>query len=178
MSITPDLKNHALAGAEVVTVPILLRLTGSVVREIGRRIAVVTGRDVLDLIPPRINALWRNVTPTIIWANNFFSRGNQAIREIIVAPILEEIVFRGPLVLLNLSGGSLGARCTLIVTTSLLFALSHPNLNPGPALELTVAGVAYSVLTDRRGLLASIAAHSTNNIINNIIRRVYNYFFP
>lgn len=79
----------------------------------------------------------------------------------VVAPVVEEIIFRGYLypVLKKYSGAT-----AALITSSVLFSLVH--LNMGLFIPITLMGILMAKLYDKTGSLwAPIIAHATNNAI-------------
>ena len=85
---------------------------------------------------------------------------------VLVAPLCEEIVYRGLLWggLLRLGAG----RWTAFAVTTLLFALAHFEFTRTPLLLIVAVPIALARLYTGR-LLASIVAHQVNNLLPGIV---------
>lgn len=85
---------------------------------------------------------------------------------VVLAPVLEEVVFRG--ILVNRWGVKWGVR-TGIVVSSVLFGVLHPVDTAGAAVFGLVAAVLY---LQTRTLLVPIAFHAANNLVAMVLEFV------
>jgi membrane protease YdiL (CAAX protease family) len=103
--------------------------------------------------------------PTLIWIQVLDSpldRSLTYLQAALIAPIVEEVIFRGVLYpALRERWGVL----TGIALSSVLFSLMHPNL-PGGFLPLAALGASFAVAFQLRGsLLPGILMHSLHNFL-------------
>jgi membrane protease YdiL (CAAX protease family) len=103
----------------------------------------------------------QEVVRTLIGTDNPALKAVLAITAIIIAPLVEEIIFRGYLypVIKRYSGC-----CFAAITTSLLFAIVHGNL-PGLMPLFTLAVILTLVYESTGCLWVPIATHSLFNAI-------------
>ena len=110
-----------------------------------------------------------NILGSDILLNNYVVVGSDIVLTIILAPIVEELVFRG--VLLRWLGSRFNIYIAIIVT-SLIFGVLH---DTGGIFSAIIFGVCMSVLyVKTNNIFVPILAHMFNNIIAEFL--AYGYF--
>ncbi len=116
----------------------------------------------LSLVEPELVAWWLFESPPLIWWRGdpeaLLANGLNVLTLVLVAPVMEEIFFRG--FLLHRWRVAYGDR-RAVVFSSLLFAILHVDILGG-----MVFGVVLSLIAIRtRSLIGPILAHAANNTI-------------
>jgi predicted small secreted protein len=140
---------------------------------LGAQIFRHTGRSLMNSTPrPISKGIHQFFGQTLAPINQYFERRNPLVGRIIVAPVLEEMVFRGiQTLLLSYVMGPVSR----IALSSLLFDFAHNEAQPGKNLVLLFVGIILGCLAEwnesiLRGLLTAILAHA---IFNALITYIY-----
>lgn len=92
------------------------------------------------------------------------------VMAVVVAPIVEEIAFRG--MLYNSLRGQMGVWAASLLSAA-IFAVVHPTL-PGGFLPILALGAVLALLREKTGSLAPpIIAHGLNNALMLLLARLY-----
>lgn len=140
---------------------------------LGAQIFRYTGRSLMNSTPrPISRGIHQFFGQTLAPINQYFERRNPLVGRIVVAPILEELVFRGTQTLLLSHIMGLVSRIAL---SSLLFNFAHNEAQPGKNLVLLFVSIILGCLAEWnesifRGLLTAILAHA---IFNALITYIY-----
>ncbi|MDJ0611721.1 MAG: CPBP family intramembrane metalloprotease [Kiloniellales bacterium] len=116
----------------------------------------------LSLVEPEFVAFWLLNSPPLIWWRGdpeaLLANGLNALMLVVVAPVMEEVFFRG--FLLHRWRLKYGDR-RAVIFSSLIFAILHVDILGG-----MVFGVVVSLIAMRTGsLIGPILAHGANNAI-------------
>jgi len=140
---------------------------------LGVRIFRLTHCTLMSITPKFIsNGVHQIFSRSLAPINQYFEQKSPFLGRAVVAPILEELVFRGAQVLILPRVLGLINRIAL---SSIVFNYAHNVARPGTNLALLFIGIILGALAEWnesavRGLLTAILAHS---IYNAVIDRFY-----
>jgi uncharacterized protein YggT (Ycf19 family) len=140
---------------------------------LGVKIFDWTRRTLMNSTPRFIsNGIHQIFGKSLAPINQYFERKKPIFGRVVVAPVLEELIFRGAQVLiLSRMMGSIPR----IALSTLVFNFAHNEAQPGKNFVLLFVGIILGFLAEwnesaTRGLLTAILAHS---IFNALIDRIY-----